>query len=272
MTSAHSTDSAAAAAALRASSPSSSAGAAAAAAVRPLPGDLAALERAAAARATVRAFDASRPVPRPLLARLLAVTRASPSGFNLQPYAVVLVDAPGPRERLAAAMLGGNAERVRGAPLAAVFLADAAPLDHGRLERVVAAERAAALGLLGPALGGLPDATPPAEWAAKQAGLASMSFMLAAAAGGLATCAMEGLRPAAVRAALRAPGHYTVAMVVAVGYAAGGAGGPPLQPDPRDAAVPEQRARRLPAGFLFRDNAFDVPWAEEAAPPPPSGA
>lgn len=281
-------------------------------AVVALPGDLAALERAAASRVTVRHFDASRPVPRALLSRVLAVTRATPSGWNLQPYAVVLVDTPAARERLAAAMLGGNAERVRSAPLSAVFLADAEPLEHGRLERVVAAERAAgapsaflrslpvdagvavghaaalaaavraaALGVLGAAVGGLPEATPPAEWAAKNAGLASMSFLLAAAAGGLATCAMEGVRPPAVRAALRVPGHYNVAMVVAVGYAAGarvdaggeagaaGGGGapagggspPPLEPAPPGDAIPE-RARRLPTGYLFRDNSFDVPWRD----------
>ena len=45
----------------------------------------------------------------------------APTGFNVQPYAVVIVRAKEDREKLSAAMLGSNGAKVLSAPLVAVF-------------------------------------------------------------------------------------------------------------------------------------------------------
>jgi nitroreductase len=71
-------------------------------------------------------IDAARAVDARTLRALVELTARAPSGFNMQPYTVVLVEAAPARARLAeGAMLGGgNAARVARAPLVAVFAAD----------------------------------------------------------------------------------------------------------------------------------------------------
>ncbi|KAL7527969.1 hypothetical protein ACHAWF_002382 [Thalassiosira exigua] len=56
--------------------------------------------------------------------RALDVSRRSPTGFNVQPWRVVLVHSAKEKERLARHCLGRNADRVRDSDCAAVFLAD----------------------------------------------------------------------------------------------------------------------------------------------------
>ncbi|RQM23634.1 hypothetical protein B5M09_008610 [Aphanomyces astaci] len=51
----------------------------------------------------------------------------APSGFNLQPYACVLVQDAADRNTLSAAMLGDNVRKVKEAPLIAVFASDLEP-------------------------------------------------------------------------------------------------------------------------------------------------
>jgi nitroreductase len=267
-------------------------------------GDLAALERIIGARASCRHFD-GRAVPPELLARILAITQRSPSGFNLQPWHVVIVDSPAAKRALAGGMLGGNGDRVLAAPLSAVFVADTEPLESGRLERVVAAEKeagrpsaylrnlpfdaAVSLGRGGRSGGGgsgaaeiarvgllslgsllmpLPDASVSREaWAFKQAGLAAMSYMLAATAAGLGTHAMEGLVPATVRTALGLPRSMSIPLVIATGYtreAEGRAEAPHAQ-EPSVGQAGVMRSPRLDAAFLFRHNSFQTPWRTGAA-------
>lgn len=48
----------------------------------------------------------------------------APSGFNMQPYACVLVREQADRERISDAMLASNAVKVKQAPVVAVFAAD----------------------------------------------------------------------------------------------------------------------------------------------------
>ncbi|KAL9189267.1 hypothetical protein ACHAXT_011757 [Thalassiosira profunda] len=54
----------------------------------------------------------------------LALSQRAPTGFNAQPYRVVLVHAKEDKQRLAQYCLGRNADRVRDADCTAVFLAD----------------------------------------------------------------------------------------------------------------------------------------------------
>lgn len=57
-------------------------------------------------------------------AECLALSQRAPSGFNVQPYRVVLVHSPQAKEALARYCIGRNADRVRDSDCTAVFLAD----------------------------------------------------------------------------------------------------------------------------------------------------
>ena len=72
--------------------------------------------------------------------RLLLLAQRAPSGFNLQPWSVVLVRSEEARRKLAGAMLGSNSRKVTEAPATAVFCADLEPASL--LPELAAAYRA----------------------------------------------------------------------------------------------------------------------------------
>ena len=229
-------------------------------------------------------MDPARPVPPPVLDELVALTARTPSGFNLQPYRVVMVTDARARERVATSMLGAaNAARVRDAPLVAVFAADLHSSECvGEVQEMEAAAggkspaylrelpfavaafsggggggggcgdlRSAAVGAL-TSLAGVPlppFGVPGIAWAYKQAALAAMTYVYAATSQGLATRMMEGLDPARAAAAvgLAAP-RFSVPLVVVTGYE--------LEPQPGGAAgaAPPSSPRRI-RGVFFRDSA-----------------
>jgi nitroreductase len=55
---------------------------------------------------------------------VLDLARRAPSGFNVQPYKVILVTTPQAKQAVAHACIGKNAHRVRDADCTAIFLAD----------------------------------------------------------------------------------------------------------------------------------------------------
>lgn len=62
-----------------------------------------------------------------MLIALVSVCRyyqRAPSGFNMQPYACVVVREQADREKLADAMLATNGRKVKEAPVVVVFAAD----------------------------------------------------------------------------------------------------------------------------------------------------
>jgi nitroreductase len=198
----------------------------------------------------------------------------------VSPYRVVLVDDPAAKERLAGGMLGANADRVREAPVTAVFLADLRP--HESLRDIVEMESRAGqsarylkgleVGLMGVTGGGVCDGptgavrstvlragslvTPlPAPntaeaWAYKNASLAAMTYMLAASAHGLSSHCMEGFDGRRVRDALNVPCRYSVPLGVATGYAEAAAGG-----------AAAARSLRLAPEIMFRRNDFGEAFA-----------
>jgi nitroreductase len=207
----------------------------------------------------------------------------APSGFNVSPYRVVLVDAPDARARLAEGMLGANADRVREAPVTAVFLADLRP--HESLKDIVEMESRAGkstrylkgleAGLMAVTGGGVCDGptgavrsavlragslvTPlPAPnsaeaWAYKNASLAAMTYMLAASAHGLDTHCMEGFDGRRVRDAIGAPSRYSVPLIISTGYADAAAAAASNGAGGNGAA----RSLRLAPELVFRRNGFE---------------
>lgn len=88
-------------------------------------------------RRSVRSFDGSVPIEKAALLDSLSLCQRAPSGFNLQPYKVILVQDQLVRKQLAYTMISGNIKRVLDAPATAVFLADLKPtLSLEKLEKI----------------------------------------------------------------------------------------------------------------------------------------
>lgn len=74
---------------------------------------------------------ASRPIDESIIKNILLTTQTAPSSFNLQPYKIIMVQSELVRSAIADnAMLGySNSNRVKTAPLTAVFLSDKIPSE-----------------------------------------------------------------------------------------------------------------------------------------------
>ena len=208
----------------------------------------AAFRSLARSRRSCRRFAPDRPVPSEALKDALLTTRASPSGFNLQPTHMLLVRDPTVKRRLAdEAMLGmGNVYRTRDCSAVAVFLSDLQVTRRiariAELERESGARDPNYLAVLPVAAsfltgeGGaatflkkvatdalspvkpMPSVEPVEAWSYKNAGLAAMQYTLACTSHGLATCMMEGYDARRAKEILRVPDRYGVPVMVATGY------------------------------------------------------
>jgi len=217
-----------------------------------MPTPLEDFEQLAKARRTTRHFKPDV-LPAGIIERLLECARWAPSGYNLQPTHFTVVDDAALKTRLVKACM--NQKQVAEAPAVVIFSGDrnvarnnmdaflkldrdAGAIDE-KYERLLRKVIPLAFnrGPLGiglawkstlPALARLAIPVPsiPAVqrdyWLAKQACLAAMNFMLAAASGGLATVPMEGFDESRVRKVLHMPRSQHVVLVVPVGYAAEG--------------------------------------------------
>lgn len=212
-------------------------------------GDDEAFARIAWARNACRKFS-PQPISDERLARILALTQRAPSGFNLQPYRVVLVRNAARRAALAECFLGGNVEKVRTAPVTAVFLADLeamrsidrlVKLEHraGRPDAYVTHLPASAAVFAPGSMGlgrsaqdlkrvaasmasmvtAVPTVNSAEAWAFKHTMLAAGWYMLGAASMGVSTCPMEGFDAARIRRTLRIPDRFEIPTAVATGYA-----------------------------------------------------
>lgn len=183
--------------------------------------------------------------------------QTSPSGFNLQPTAVLLIRSPEIKTALSKhAMLGGgNQFRTTDASVVAAFTADLQPAPD-RVERIRLLEKhngrngsaaprpegyesvydvastfltggrgTGAANLFQRAMG---EALSPVQpmptfervesWSYKNAGIMAQTFSLAATAHGLATCMMEGFDARRARDILRIPDRYGIPLMVTMGY------------------------------------------------------
>lgn len=213
------------------------------------PASFADFEELARKRRAVRGFSAT-PLEEGLLERLLDCARWAPSGYNLQPTRFLVVDDPELKPALREACLGQR--QVEEAPVTVVFVGDVDVMS-ANFERVLAMEREVGamndgyeaflrklmplafdrgpLGLMGwvkrvyPALmrpfKPVPEVPAGAMryWVAKQVMLASMNFMLAATAAGLATVPMEGFDESRVKRLLGIPARQVVPVLIPVGHA-----------------------------------------------------
>ncbi len=179
-------------------------------------------------RRSIRSFD-DRPVPRPLLERILQAAGAAPSAHNTQPWRFVVVWPGKDRRRLADRMadefrrdlradglaeaaveqrVGRAVERLVRAPAAVILCATTAGADRYPEGRREQAERTMTL---------------------QSVSLAGGQLLLAAHAEGLGACWMCGplFAPQAVRETLRLPADWEPQALIALGW-------PAEQPAPRD--------------------------------------
>jgi nitroreductase len=227
------------------------------------------------------------------------VAQRAPSGFNLQPTQIVMVEDPASKEAIAArSMLGaGNQHRARDCSALVVFLSDLQASK--RVPRILDLERTAGHRhpnysalltlstrfLLGEGHAAtwakrlatdlvsnppppfpqvprpMPVIDPILAWSYKNTGLMVQSFVLAATSHGLATCVMEGLDSRHLSRILRFPDdRYAVPMVVATGYEYEGETD---RSHGAAAATEPPSTPRLPLEeVVFRDS-FGVPWSSD---------
>ena len=179
-------------------------------------------------RRSIREFD-DRPVPRPLLERILHTACAAPSAHNSQPWRFAVVSAGEERRKLAGRMADEFRRDLRADGLKE---ADVEVRVARAVERL---QRAPAAVILCGTMGGAdPHADQRRDQAEQTMALQSVSLaggqlLLAAHAEGLGACWMCGplFAPQAVREMLRLPADWEPQALIVLGW-------PAEQPAPRD--------------------------------------
>jgi nitroreductase len=176
-------------------------------------------------RRSIKSFK-NEPLPPGMLRRLVELTVAAPSSYNLQDWRIVLVQDPEQKAALAAA--AWNQKQIVEAPVTFVF-AGHANSYKGDLEQILE-EGVASGGWNEKTVGYFREAIPQyqeglgdkkREYAIKDAMIAATHLVLAAESLGLATCFMNGWIEDKVKAVIGAEDpDLAIAVLVPVGYAA----------------------------------------------------
>lgn len=176
-------------------------------------------------RRSIKSFK-SDPIPPELLHKLVELTVAAPSSFNLQQWRIVLVQDEAQKAALSQASWGQ--QQIVQAPVTFVFVADA----EGWRDRTAINEIALQNEAWTPQTVEYFDKAIPTfqeglgekkrEYAIKDAMIAATHLMLAAQSFGLSTCPMNGWIEDQVKAVIGAADqpNLAIALIVPVGYAA----------------------------------------------------
>lgn len=178
-----------------------------------------------------RAMKRFRPDPLPpeMLHRLVQLTVAAPSSYNLQDWRIVLVQDEAQKQALSEAAFGQ--QQVIQAPVTFVFAANSAAWQDDALMHQIyqtALARGAwpqkTVDYFQQAIPQFQEALGPKqrEYALKDAMIAATHTALAAQAMGLSSCFMNGWQEEKVKAVIGATDHpeIAVAVLLPVGYAA----------------------------------------------------
>lgn len=189
-------------------------------------------------RRSIKNFK-SDPIPPELLHKLVELTVAAPSSFNLQQWRIVLVKDEAQKAALSQAAWGQ--QQIVQAPVTFVFVADA----EGWRDRTAINEIALQNEAWTPQTVEYFDNAIPTfqeglgerkrEYAIKDAMIAATHLMLAAQSFGLSTCPMNGWVEDQVKAVIGAANqpNLAIALIVPVGYA----------------SEPRKNAGRLPLSY-----------------------
>jgi nitroreductase len=176
-------------------------------------------------RRAVNFFDPGKPVSDSELRQIVEAAALVPSGFNLQPWQLVVVRSPGDRERLRAVAM--NQPKITDAPVVLIVLADKSGWKpgHPTVEKVM--RNMMELGYAKPeqrekldkGIKSLYDGPEKSlSFAVKNAAFFGMALMLAAKDAGLDTPPMDGFDHEGVRKAFDIPENFFIPMLIAVGH------------------------------------------------------
>ncbi|MBV9389010.1 MAG: diguanylate cyclase [Chroococcidiopsidaceae cyanobacterium CP_BM_ER_R8_30] len=175
-------------------------------------------------RRAIKSFK-SDPIPDELLKRLVELTVAAPSSWNLQDWRIVLVRDEAQRAALAEAAFGQ--QQILQAPVTFVFAADALAWqeDRSTIYNQALQNGAWTEGTVDYFKTAVPQFQTALqeknrEYAVKDAAIAATHLLLAAESLGLSTCPMNGWIEDKVKEVIGAAGqpNLAIAMLVAVGY------------------------------------------------------
>lgn len=176
-------------------------------------------------RRSVNFFDPDRDVPEDLLRKLVETAALAPSGFNLQPWNLIVLREPDAKARLR--KLAWDQPKVTEAPVVLVALADRKiwqPDDPGLVrtweEMLKAGMPEGQKSWFVDACSNLYGSSVERElaFANKNVGLFLATLMLAAKDLGLDTHPMDGFDLEGVRKAFAVPDRFWIPMLIAVGY------------------------------------------------------
>lgn len=183
-------------------------------------------EKVVNTRRAVNFFDPDRAVSENLLRKIVETASLAPSGFNFQPWSLVVLRDREDKMRLQKHAM--NQPKVSQAPVCLILLADTHGWKSGNrfadrnFEEMVKAgamqpDRREWFDGLCQSLYGT-DRETEVAFACKNAAFFAMTLMLAARDMGLHTHPMDGFDQAAVKREFNIPDHYWVPLLIALGF------------------------------------------------------
>ncbi len=177
-------------------------------------------------RRAVNFFDPDKDVPDLLLNKMIEMAAQAPSGFNIQPWSLIVLKEQADKLRLQ--QHAWNQQKVSDAPITLIVLADTEASKPGNpfLEKnfremvnsgAMAEEQREWFDGVCESLYGASEARKVA-FACKNTGFFAMSLMLAAKSLGLDTHPMDGFDIDAVREEFEIPANYWIPLLISVGY------------------------------------------------------
>lgn len=178
-----------------------------------------------AERRAVNFFDPMKPVSDEALKKIVETAALAPSGFNFQPWQLIIIKSLVDKERLKA--VAWNQPKITDAPVVLILLADREgwKAGHPTMEKVW--QNMLDLGYVKQELrqmieGGTKSIYGGDEkslaFAVKNAAFFGMALMLATKDAGLDSHPMDGFDHEGVRKAFNIPDNYFVPMLIAIGH------------------------------------------------------
>ena len=177
-------------------------------------------------RRAINFFDSEKDVPDNLIREMVELASKTPSGFNLQPWSLMILRSREEKERLKAR--AWKQEKITEAPVSMILLGDMDgwtfdnPFVEKNFNKLVAAGEMnegqrdwfanAAKSLYGT------SNERKVAFACKNTGFFAMSLMLSARSLGLETHPMDGFDIDGVRQEFGIPDNYWIIMLLAIGY------------------------------------------------------
>ena len=176
-------------------------------------------------RRAVNFFDPTKPVNDDELKKIIETAALAPSGFNFQPWQLIVVKSAADKERLKT--VAWNQPKITDAPVVLILLADKDgwKAGHPTMEKVwqnmldlgyvKSEQRQTIEGGTKSIYGGDEKSL---AFAVKNAAFFGMGLMLAAKDAGLDSHPMDGFDHEGVRNAFNIPDNYFVPMLLAIGH------------------------------------------------------